>query len=282
MQFLDYNENKQRGTYEFPFEFHHVDQYHPQYIMSYHWHMEFELIRILKGEFKITINEEEIKAYEGDFLFISGSTLHAGIPYACVYECIVFDLNAFSKYNTQVQKMIQDIIDQKISIFHHFSKSQKELHQVVWTVFDAMKKKHFGYELTVFGQLYHFFGLVYEKKLYTKDLKQTRRDHKRIMHLKEVLELIETSYDKPLTLEALSATSHMSPKYFCRFFYEMTHKTPIDYLNHHRIEHACYQLITTENSVTDIAYSCGFNDLSYFIKTFKKYKGVTPGKYKQA
>ena len=71
----------------------------------------------------------------------------------------------------------------------------------------------------------------------------------------------------------------MTPKYFCRFFLEMTHRTPIDYLNYQRIEHACYQLVTTDASITDIAYSCGFNDLSYFIKTFKKYKGITPGKY---
>ena len=34
-----------------------------------------------------------------------------------------------------------------------------------------------------------------------------------------------------------------------------------------------------EVSITDIAYDCGFNDLSYFIKTFRKYKGTTPNKY---
>ena len=59
----------------------------------------------------------------------------------------------------------------------------------------------------------------------------------------------------------------------------MTYRTPIDYLNYYRIERACYQLLTTNHSITEIAYSSGFNDLSYFIKTFKKYKGVTPKNY---
>ena len=59
----------------------------------------------------------------------------------------------------------------------------------------------------------------------------------------------------------------------------MTHHTPIEYLNICRIEHACYQLITTGDSVTDIAFNCGFNDLSYFIKTFRRYKGTTPKRY---
>ena len=53
----------------------------------------------------------------------------------------------------------------------------------------------------------------------------------------------------------------------------------MDYLNYQRIEHAAYMLSTSHETVTDIAYACGFNDLSYFIKTFKKYKNVTPGQY---
>ena len=117
--------------------------------------------------------------------------------------------------------------------------------------------------------------------LYTslEDVPQTRRDYKRSMQLKNVLDFIDNNYALPITLEQLSAAASMSPKYFCRFFYQMTHRTPIDYLNYQRIEHACYELATSENSVTDVAFNCGFNDLSYFIKTFKRYKGKTPGKY---
>ena len=111
---------------------------------------------------------------------------------------------------------------------------------------------------------------------------RTRRDYKRILQLKQVLEFIEKNYANPITLQELSASVSMSPKYFCRFFSEMTHQTPMDYLNHQRIEHACYQLSTTDDSITEIAYRNGFNDLSYFIRTFKKYKGITPGKYKRA
>ena len=54
----------------------------------------------------------------------------------------------------------------------------------------------------------------------------------------------------------------------------MTHQTPMDYLNRQRIERACYEISTTDDSITDIAYRNGFNDLSYFIRTFKKYKGT--------
>ena len=62
----------------------------------------------------------------------------------------------------------------------------------------------------------------------------------------------------------------------------MTHRTPIDYLNYYRIEQACFKLATSNDSIAEIGMSCGFNDESYFIKTFKKYKGVTPKKYLSA
>lgn len=279
MQYLDFNENKQRGTYDFPFEFYHVDEHHPQYVMSYHWHIEYEIIRILEGTFEITMDEKSFLAKKGDIIFIHSGILHSGIPSDCVYECIVFDLNIFLKHNPGCKPYIQNIIDRSALVYHHFTEKQPEVQAILANFFEAMKHQYHGYELTTFGALYHFLGTVFQKHYYLEDIPQTRRDYKRIMHLKNALEYIEMNYQNQITLEQLAEAAAMSPKYFCRFFYEMTHKTPIDYLNHQRIEHACYQLATTDLSVTDIALNCGFNDLSYFIKTFRRYKGVTPGKY---
>ena len=120
--------------------------------------------------------------------------------------------------------------------------------------------------------------MVFSNHYFIENPTRTRRDYKRILQLKQVLEFIEKNYANPITLQELSASVSMSPKYFCRFFSEMTHQTPVDYLNRQRIEEACLQLAATDDSITEIAYRNGFNDLSYFIRTFKKYKGMTPGK----
>ena len=57
MHDLDRNEDRLRGTYDFPFEFHHIDHNHPRYVMSYHWHVEYEIIRILDGSLTVTLDE---------------------------------------------------------------------------------------------------------------------------------------------------------------------------------------------------------------------------------
>ena len=92
---------------------------------------------------------------------------------------------------------------------------------------------------------------------------------------------MRSNYDSQITLDDMAEAAGMSPKYFCYFFKEMTAKTPIEYLNLYRIEKASRKLINSDTSVTDIAYSCGFNDLSYFIKTFKHIKGKTPAKFRK-
>ena len=282
MHDLDRNEDRLRGTYDFPFEFHHIESNHPRYVMSYHWHVEYEIIRILTGSLTVTLDEKSFIAMPGDIIFVHSGILHSGIPDDCVYQCIVFDGNFFLKNNSACAGYMQKILRQEILIYHHFSPKYPDICDAVNSLFDALWKKPVGYEMTVIGQFYHFFGLVFGNHYYLESVTRTRRDYKRILQLKQVLDFIEHNYASPLTLQQLSASVSMSPKYFCRFFSEMTHQTPMDYLNHQRIEHACYQLSTTDDSITEIAYRNGFNDLSYFIRTFKKYKGITPGKYKKA
>ena len=99
MQYINYRESRQRGTADFPIEYHHVSPTHPQYIMALHWHVEFELIRILSGSLKLTVDEEEYTAKAGSSCFIPSGTIHAGEPDDCVYECLVFDMNVLMNKN---------------------------------------------------------------------------------------------------------------------------------------------------------------------------------------
>ena len=145
MQDLDHNEDRLRGTYDFPFEFHHIDQAHPRYVMSYHWHVEYEIIRILSGEFTVTLDEKSFKATQGDVIFVHSGILHSGIPVNCVYQCIVFDMNVFLKLNSVCADYIQKIVHQDILIFHHFDNRYPDILGIVNSLFHAMEEKKTGY-----------------------------------------------------------------------------------------------------------------------------------------
>lgn len=279
MQYLSLHEKARHGTPDLPFEFHHVDHHHPRYIMDYHWHAEYELIRVLRGSLDMTLDEKQLTAESGSLIFVQGGALHSGTPHDCVYECLIFDIHLFMKYAPSCAPYIQRIISHTIRIQDCFPNGHP-ICTVTDPVFAAMSSRKKGYELLTCGGLYSFFGEIFAQHLYTEVLPAPRKGYRRILQLKNVVDYIDRNYASQITLQQLSSAASMSPKYFCRFFHQMTHRTPMDYLNYRRIEQACYELSTTENSVTEIALNCGFNDLSYFIKTFKKYKHITPGKYK--
>ena len=125
-------------------------------------------------------------------------------------------------------------------------------------------------------------GRIYEtvNSFYSEDEKVLDKNKIRTEQMKTVLKLISENYNQQITLEDMAEKAGMSPKYFCRVFKETTHRTPIEYLNAYRVDQACSLLRSSDESLINISLNCGFNDFSYFIKIFKKYKGMTPHKYR--
>ena len=280
MSLLRYHESKQRGSLDFPLDYHYLDESHPRYQMPYHWHEEYELLHVLSGEFDLTLDEETITLMPGDVAFVAAEQLHGGIPRNCIYECIVFDMRLLLKCNDHCKRQISDIRHQHIRLQSSYPADDRIIRHTIPPMFRALHDQCPGYELITLGCLFQFLGEVYKHGAYSiEDLSQN--EGKRVLQLKQVFELIESEYAAPLTLNDMAASVHMSPKYFCRFFKATTHRTPVDYLNYYRIELACNEIADADRNLTEIALDVGFSSLNYFIRQFKKYKGITPGQYQE-
>ncbi|MBR5614220.1 MAG: helix-turn-helix transcriptional regulator [Clostridia bacterium] len=278
-----YNELKPRGTADFPIEYYYIDKNHTRYDMSSHWHSELEIIRILDGELNVKLDNESYTAQKGDIIIVNPETVHGAIPAACVYECLVFHMEFLYVDTYSCRFFIESILNREYVIKSYIPLEDSEFHSAVNAVFDAMSHKSSGYKFTVIGALYRLFGIIVDEHLYsTASGDRGMSSDKNLPKLKKVLSFIRGNYDKQIALGDMATSAGMSSKYFCYFFKEMTGKTPVEYLNGYRIEKASQKLLNTDLSVTDIAYSCGFNDLSYFIKTFKAQKGISPTKFRKA
>ncbi len=280
MKYLDYKEHREQGTFNFPIAFYHQLPHSPRYYMPYHWHHHYELIRIHSGSFQLTLNGACKNCQEGDVIFISDGVLHGGSPqdHSCVYDCIVFDLQILMKDNHACAKAIQDIMDHRIIIQPLLSRHSPLILPIIENLTSALAGRRTGYEFMTQGCLYQLLGIILQEKLYednTENLTQSGR----LDSLKKVLSFISENYSHDISLDTLAKVAGMNPKYFCRYFRSMTRRTPIDYLNYYRIECACEMLSTKNVSIRNATISCGFNDESYFIKTFHKYKGITPKQY---
>lgn len=276
-----FNELKQHGREDFPFELYRVDRQHPKYKMAFHWHANLEMIRVLDGELSLTLDNRTQILHAGEIAFINSETVHGATPKDTVYECIVFNLAFLKTGNALCDEFIDDLLSHTAYLLE-FPKDD-EVKKLVDAIFTQIAEEELGAPFQVIGLYHQLLGKIQLKKLFTSHLPpSSMHDEKKVVKLKTVLKYIRENFDKDITLEDMAAVAGFSNKYFCKFFKDMTGTTPVNYLLTYRIERAARRLLGTDLSVTQIAYDCGFNDLSYFIKTFKAFKKVSPKDYRKA
>ena len=281
-----YYEKKQHGTREFPAEYYYVDHQHPRYVMAFHWHTEWELIRINQGRFHNHADEREICANAGDVILLRDSMLHGGTPENCIYECFVFDLQGLFRSMDAIKQYLRPIYQMDILPHIYYPvDTDPAFASIVSSLFNACaeldSKSITGYELSQLGNLCSLFGHILQNKLYDIAPGKPLNMSSRVDQIKAVLTYIEQNYQKNITLNSLDDIAVMNPNYFCRAFQEITQQTPMDYVIFYRIEQAASLLTSTSQAIMDIALACGFNDHSYFTKAFKRLKGVTPRAYRK-
>lgn len=101
------------------------------------------------------------------------------------------------------------------------------------------------------------------------------QDHR----INQVYAFVMKNFTKTITVEETATLINMTPTSFCRFFKDRTHKQFIQYLTEVRIGYACRLLLGGELSISQVAYTSGFGNLSHFNKQFKNIKQMTPSQF---
>ena len=111
-----------------------------------------------------------------------------------------------------------------------------------------------------------------------KNSYDTKDNHK----IDEVFLYLNKNFMRDISMPEVAELCHMTPQSFCRFFKIRTKSTFIDFLNDIRISHARKLLIESdEQTIAEIAYLCGYKNLSNFNKLFKIKTRLTPKEYKR-
>ncbi|ULQ51508.1 AraC family transcriptional regulator [Flavihumibacter fluvii] len=103
------------------------------------------------------------------------------------------------------------------------------------------------------------------------------------IRLGNIYNFIMMNYSRQITLEDVAAQAHMTPQAFCRYFKKRTRHTFVSFLNEVRINEACKKLTDGGfESISTIAYTCGFNSITNFNRVFKTITGKSPSEYVDA
>jgi signal transduction histidine kinase/ligand-binding sensor domain-containing protein/DNA-binding response OmpR family regulator len=113
--------------------------------------------------------------------------------------------------------------------------------------------------------------------LRSKDVTIVSSDEKLLNKIMKILD--ENLYDSEFGVEQLSKEVGLSRTHLYRKIKELTNLTAIEFIRNARLKRAAKLLSENKHYVSEVAYICGFNELSYFRKIFKEFYGISPQKY---
>lgn len=100
--------------------------------------------------------------------------------------------------------------------------------------------------------------------------------------MEKIIHYLKHNYQEKITLEEVTEAVSMTVISFSRFIKKRTGKTFTEFLNDIRLSHACRLLIDTQQPIAELSYKCGYNNLSYFNRIFKRRYKITPKEFRDA
>jgi len=112
------------------------------------------------------------------------------------------------------------------------------------------------------------------------ELVYSSQDAKKVTQIRPAINYIDANYNKLITLADVARASHLSVSRLAHIFKEQMGSTIIDYLTNVRIERAKQLLLATDQNCTEVCFEVGYNNQSYFTRTFKGLVGMTPRQFR--
>ena len=280
--YRELKENRPHGTKAYPYTQYFMHNPKRAFHIPVHWHDEVEIIYIKKGRITIYIGEEHFPATAGDLFFVNSGELHfmESDDMGVEYYTLLFPL-AFLSFQ------IEDALEQEVFLplrqknllfpvqLKEFE-AEKQMTNLIREVIDVNDEKEAGYQLRTKILLLELMeGLLKENGFQQAAFTSTTGMQR------EVLAYIQEHYTEKITLAMLAQEFHLSEKYISWYFKEHFSISFMQYVSHLRLTKAIDLLLTTEHSVTEVALSCGYPSVNFFIRNFKEIYGLTPLQYRK-
>lgn len=246
---------------------------------EYHYHQEMELVCVVAGNGTRQVGYHKSNYADGDLVLIGSNIPHSG-----------FGLNSLDPHEEIVLQFREEIVRFPKDVKEMDSLNRLIAHAQYGILFSPTVKKN------ILPQLYEIIETENSKRYFlllsilfelaeTKDyilLNKEVMPHTVISKNKERLQTIftfvEKNYDKEIEIHDIANLVNLTLPAFCNFFKKTTKITFTDFINQYRIDKAC-NLIAQGKSVSESCYETGYNSISYFSRTFKKYMGKTPTEF---
>ena len=222
-----------------------------------HFHRAYELIIVNEGELLVTVDQKEYMLHKHDAVFIFNNQIHGfkTIDHSSI-SIIIFSPELIGHFFMNTKGYVPDNNMFRIARI-------PQLEELTSTY----RQKSF---------LYDICGTLLEQ---TELVPVAYSPKTKVFH--KILLYIDRQYRLDCTLKDVAKHLQYDYAYLSKLFIQMTNMSFTEYLAQYRIAQACYELKNSQQSISEIAMNCGYNNLRSFHRNFHKIMRVSPRTYRQ-
>jgi AraC-like DNA-binding protein len=262
----------------------------PFFDTPFHFHPECELVYVINGTGKRIIGDRIEVFGPGDMIFLGPNIPHVWYSDSSFYKkdaalhsvaiVLYFSKDIFSErfYHLEESQPLKEFLSRAERGLKITGGTHQRIASLLTEMNDSTGLQRIVYLvqvlecLTLSGDTEALASITYKNSYDTRD------NHK----IDEVFLYLNKNFMRDITMPEVAELCHMTPQSFCRFFKTRTKSTFIDFLNDIRISHARKLLMESDDqTIAEIAYLCGYKNLSNFNKLFKTKTRLTPKEYKR-
>lgn len=252
------------------------------YCVPMHWHSEFEINFIREGSAEFICGEDKFTSAKGDIIITLPNVLHSIYPCehtSQVYDTLVFSSEIFgsSGADRYINECIRPLTDGSMRITTHITPKHHyyaELTVTAENIFSCAKGDTPQLDMLMRSELIKLFWLL------ETEAEQSTFTGKYDSVIRPALEYIAEHFSENITVARLAESVHLSESYFMNRFRKQVGLSAVEYISHFRIDIACRELIGTKKSILEIAFDCGYRNISNFNRQFRKITGCSPTEYR--
>ena len=235
-----------------------------------HWHESIEILFIVEGTISVLSDASRTKAKKGDIVIINSNNIHhiKSLDEASKYYCLIID----KKLCEEFVIFIEEIVFQRLISDETAARKFMEIRN------EFVSKKAL-YKTAIKSEIIDLLICFYRGYMLSETTLSNKSENIKVEMIKKAIKYIRGNYNKDISTKEIADEIRLSKSYFCRVFKEITGYTTVHYLNYLRCCNAIKFFQTGKYTVTEVALLCGFDNLSYFSKIFKKHIGCLPSSY---
>lgn len=249
--------------------------------MKYHYHEYIELLFSIDTDAEVYVDGVGYKFLPGDLAVINSGEAHGikffkNSKYICIKvmpSIICSDENAFYEYK-YLMPFIRKNFGQKI--FGQGDLKSEDIKGLCLEIIDEWTRKDAAYELVIRANILKIFAAIFR---YWKREEFEPVNIEITPVVKSALEYVEKHFAET-NAKDVAKICKVSYSHFCYVFKKALKQNFNDYITSVRLFEGKKRLISTDESITDIAFEVGFASSSHFISKFKKQEGITPKQFR--